>query len=157
MRYEGASMKKKIVFHYDYISQSKWAKGYLKIGDNKFEFFCSYLFSDPLEDILASICQLLPGAVPYPRNYLTFTLLEEPEEYHWELHRVGKDEVNIKIHLKENDDGKLELVYEELCDIKRLVVAIRKHLYSNKELLSNQKVNRLYQDLQKGIRYMKNI
>ena len=58
---------------------------------------------------------------------------------------------------KENDDGKLELVYEELCDIKRLVVAIGKHLYSNKELLSNQKVNRLYQDLQKGIRYMKNI
>lgn len=72
--------------------------------------------------------------------------MEEPEEYQWELQRVGKD-----------DDGKVELAYEELCDIKRLVVAIGKHLYSNKELLSNQKVNRLYQDLQKGIRYMKNI
>lgn len=145
------------MFHYDYNSQSKWATGYLKIGDNKFEFVCSYLFSDPLEDILAAICQLLPGAVPYPRNYLTFTLLEEPEEYQWVLQRVGKDEVSIKIFLKENDDGKVELAYEELCDIKRLVVAIKEHLNSNKELLSNQKVNCLYQDLQKGIRYMKNI
>ncbi|TRZ39870.1 hypothetical protein CEQ21_02685 [Niallia circulans] len=148
-------MTKKIVFQYDYNSQSKWATGYLKIGDNKFDFLCSYLFSNPLEDMLVSICQLLPGVVPFPRTHVTFTLLEEPEEYQWELQRVGKHEVNIKIYLKENADEKVVLVYEEICDIKKLVVAIVKHLYFNKELLLHHKINSLYEDLQHGIKYMK--
>jgi len=91
-------MKKKIDFHYNQTGV-KSALGYVRIGNSILEFDCTYLFSNPFEDLFMSISQLVPSVVPFPRNQITFIMYSEPFEYRWEFNKINDGTIGLKIFI----------------------------------------------------------
>ena len=138
-------MKKKIDFHYNQTGV-KSALGYVRIGNSILEFDCTYLFSNPFEDLFMAISQLVPSIVPFPRNQITFMMYSEPFEYRWEFQKINAENIRLKIFFKEYEPT-FALVFAEVCELKSLVTAILQQIHTNPQLLANQKMRSLYDEL----------
>ncbi|QFT89228.1 hypothetical protein FIU87_11265 [Bacillus sp. THAF10] len=90
-------MSHNIDFRYKYTNGDTWASGIIGTNKNKFEFVCSYLFSDPLEKLLNSVYQIVPNLAAFPRKEIDFTMLDEPIEYKWEFKLLDEKNVSINI------------------------------------------------------------
>ena len=104
-------MSHNVKFQYKYLSNG-WASGQICIGSNNFEFVCSYLFNNPLEELLNAIYQIVPNLAPFPRKKIDFIMLDEPIEYRWEFQLVDEKNVTINIY-EEGSDLKKELIFKD--------------------------------------------
>lgn len=144
-------MTKEIDFYYDYKTGDANAFGSIKIADSIFEFDCTYLFSNPFEDLFMSISQLVPSVVPFPRNQITFIMYSEPFEYRWEFNKINDGTIGLKIFIKEYEP-KFVLVFAEDCELKSLVKAILQQIQINLQLLSNQSMKNIYKSLKQYVK-----
>ncbi|MET3195186.1 hypothetical protein [Gottfriedia sp. OAE603] len=138
-------MSQNIDFQYKYKNGDTWASGFINIDSNKFEFVCSYLFENPLEDLLNCVYQLVPNLSAFPRKQIDFTMLDEPLEYRWEFKMIDDRNVHISIYLK-NYDLKTKKVFEDKCKLNNLIRAFVQCINSNLELKSNENIERLYRE-----------
>ncbi|MCA1057692.1 hypothetical protein LCL96_02035 [Rossellomorea aquimaris] len=132
------------------LTDTGWASGFIRIDQTRFEFVCSYLFHNPLEEFLKAVYQLLPGLAAFPRKELRFTMLDEPVEYTWEFNRLDQTHVAIRVFEKGYD---VKTVFEEKCDLNDLVGAIIQCMMRNPELRKNEVIERMYQELKEYVNH----
>ena len=85
-----------IVFQYKYTNGDSWAAGIIGNGKNKFEFVCSYLFNNPLEELLNTVYQIVPKLAAFPRKEIDFIMLDEPIEYRWDFYLLDDKGYDLK-------------------------------------------------------------
>ena len=145
-------MSNNIHFQYKHTYGDTWASGFIGTDKKKFEFVCSYLLNNPLEELLKAVYQIIPNLATYPRKEINFTMLDEPLEYRWEFKLI--DEKNVTIHIYEKGyDLKSELIFEDNCSLYNLIKALIQCIGSNPELASIEKIECIYKDFKL---YLKN-
>jgi hypothetical protein len=137
-------MSRNVEFQYNYIQGETWASGHLCIGSSKFEFVCSYILGDPLEQLLHAVYQIVPGLAPFPRKKIDFVMWEEPVEYIWEFEWITQQNLSVTIREK-GFDLKTAFVFQEDCHIDDLLKALVHGIDRNAELRSNEKIEQIYQ------------
>lgn len=137
-------MSRNVEFQYNYTQGETWASGHLCIGSSKFEFDCSYLFGNPLEQLLQAVYQIVPDLAPFPRKKIDFVMWEEPVEYRWEFEWIEEKNVSITIYEK-GSDLKTVFVFQEVCHIDDLLKALMHGIDQSAELRSNEKIEQIYQ------------
>ena len=138
-------MSNNIQFQYNLISGDTWATGFIGTDKRKFEFVCSYLFNNPLEELLTAVYQIIPNLATFPRKEINFTMLDEPIEYKWEFKLI--DEKNVTLHIYEKGyDLKSELIFEDNYNLSNLLKALIQCIGSNPEFTSNEKIERIYKE-----------
>lgn len=138
-------MSHNIDFQYKYTNGDTWASGFIGTDKNKFEFVCSYLFNNPLEELLNAVYQIVPNLATFSRKEINFTMLDEPIEYRWEFKLIDEKSVTINIYEK-GYDLKTELIFEDNCNLYNLLKALIQCIGSNPELKSNEKIERIYKE-----------
>lgn len=132
-----------VEFQYRYIPNDTWATGSICMGDNKFEFGCSYLFTDPLEELLNAVYQIIPDLAPFPRKEIDCTLSTESIEYRWNFHLI--DEKNVAINIYEQGyEVKTELIFKDNVHPDDLVMAFVQCIGNEAGLRSNQHIEWIY-------------
>ncbi|MFC4712731.1 hypothetical protein [Planococcus dechangensis] len=137
-------MSKNVEFQYNWLQGESWASGHLCIGSSKFEFVCSYILGDPLEQLLHAVYQIVPGLAPFPRKKIDFVMLEEPVEYIWEFEWITQQNLSVTIREK-GSELKMGVVYRELCHIEDLLKALVHGINKNAVLRSNENIEKVYQ------------
>lgn len=137
-------MSQNVEFQYNHLQGETWASGHLCIESSKFEFVCSYLFGNPLEQLLQTVYQIVPELAPFPRKKIDFVMWEEPVEYRWEFEWIEERNVSITIYEKDSD-LKTAFIFREVCHVDDLVKALVHGIGRDVELSSNEKIEQIYQ------------
>lgn len=137
-------LSQNIAFQYNYIPNDTWATGYICICNNKFEFGCSYIVNNPLEELLNAVYQIIPDLAPFPRKEIDCLLSAESIEYRWKFQLVGEKNVSINIY-EQSYDVKAELVFKDNCHSDDLVKALVHCIGNNAGLRSNKHIEWVYQ------------
>jgi hypothetical protein len=141
-----------INFQYNYTHGDTWASGFISTDNKKFEFVCSYLFNNPLEELLNAVYQVVPYLATFSRNEIEFTMIDEPIEYRWVLKLINVKNVNITIY-KKGYDRKSDIIFEDNINVCNLLKAFIQCIDSNHELKLNEKIERIYKEFKL---YLKN-
>ncbi|WP_033541165.1 hypothetical protein [Planococcus sp. CAU13] len=136
-------MAHNVEFQYKYIPDDTWASGYLCIGGNNFEFVCSYLFKNPLEELLNAVYQIVPDLASFSRKEIDFIMLEEPVEYRWEFKLIDEEKVTINIYEKGSDLNAM-LIFNDNLYLNDLLRALVHCIGRDAELRSNEDIERIY-------------
>lgn len=137
-------MSQNVEFQYNHLQGETWASGHLCIESSKFEFVCSYLFGNPLEQLLQTVYQIVPELAPFPRKKIDFVMWEEPVEYRWEFEWIEERNVSITIYEKDSD-LKTAFIFREVCHVDDLLKALVHGIGRDVELSSNEKIEQIYQ------------
>lgn len=132
-----------IEFQYKHAPGETWASGYISKDSNKFEFTCSCLFNNPLEELLNAVYQIVPDLAAFPRKHLDFIMLDEPTEYRWEFLLMNKEKITINIYEKVQG-SKAELVLKESFCIEELLKTLVYCISNEKHLSTNENIDRIY-------------
>lgn len=135
-------MSHNVKFRYKY-SGNGWGSGHLCVGSNKFEFVCSYVLNDPLEDLLSAVYQIIPNLAPFPRRKIDFIMWEEPTEYKWEFHVINEKNVAINIY-EQDSDVETEMVFKDNFHPDDLLKALVHCIDRDAELRSSENIDRIY-------------
>jgi hypothetical protein len=99
-----------------------WAAATVEIDGNVATITASYL-SDALDDLLRAVVNVTRGI---PEN--SFSFLEEPGEYRWDLRRVDEDQLSITITWFDDWQQLRELpgknVFEGTCRLRTFAGAV---------------------------------
>ncbi|ETP69105.1 hypothetical protein G159_08910 [Planococcus glaciei CHR43] len=136
-------MSHNVEFQYKYIPNEKWASGHFSMGNHKFEFFCSYMFNNPLEELLSAVYQIVPNLAPFPRKKIDFIMFDLPIEYRWEFELIDEKHVSISIYEKDSD-LKTDLIFRDNCHLDDLLRAIVHGIGSDTKLRSTESIERVY-------------
>ncbi|MDX8342195.1 hypothetical protein [Rossellomorea sp. YZS02] len=147
-------MAEHVEFQYTHIDGGTWASGFIRIDQSRFEFVCSYLFHNPLQEFLSAIYQLLPGLAAFPRKEISLTMWDEPVKYIWEIKRVDQKDAIIRISEK-GYDVKSVLVFEEYVDLHDLIRSVIRCIMRNHALRSNDAIDRMYQEFTVYVKQLK--
>lgn len=144
-----------IQFQYKHTLGDRWASGFIGTDKKKFEFFCSYLLNNPLEELLTAIYQIIPNLAPYSRKEINFTMLDEPIEYRWTFKLI--DEKNVTLHIYEQEYNlKKKLIFEDKYSLDNLLKALIQCIGSNPELRLNEKIEHIYKEFNFHLKFPSN-
>ncbi|MGX7595886.1 hypothetical protein ACWNS2_11595 [Planococcus plakortidis] len=135
-------MSHNVKFQYKYLDNG-CASGHICIGSHNFEFLCSYLLNNPLEELLNAVYQIVPNLASFPRKKIDFIMLDEPIEYRWEFELIDERNVTLTIYVK-GDDLKTERIFINKCQLNDLLKALVHGIERDAELRSNENIEQIY-------------
>jgi hypothetical protein len=110
-----------IAFNYE-LTGAGWAEATVGIDGSIVRVTASYL-SNALDDLLRAVVNVVRGI---PKN--SFSFLEEPGEYCWQLQCIGEDQLSITITWYEDWQQLRELpgkvVFERSCRLRTFAGAV---------------------------------